>query len=82
MKTVINKLDLTTEIISLIKAKEISELEKSETKRKKSKLKGIDKLYDANFAGTSKSPECSLILTEGDSAKTMAISGLSAIKNL
>ena len=80
MKNVIDKLDLTTEIISLIKAKEISELEKSESKRKKSKLKGIDKLYDANFAGTSKSPECSLILTEGDSAKTMAISGLSAIK--
>ena len=80
MKDVIDKLDLTTEIISLIKAKELSELEKNETKRKKNKLKGINKLYDANFAGTSKSIECSLILTEGDSAKTMAISGLSAIK--
>ncbi len=80
MKDIIDKLDLTTEIISLIKAKELSELEKNETKRKKNKLKGINKLYDANFAGTSKSIECSLILTEGDSAKTMAISGLSAIK--
>tara|TARA_X000000950_G_scaffold56161_1_gene67482 strand:+ start:134 stop:3367 length:3234 start_codon:yes stop_codon:yes gene_type:complete len=80
MKDVIDKLDLTTEIISLIKAKELSELEKNETKRKKNKLKGINKLYDANFAGTSKSIDCSLILTEGDSAKTMAISGLSAIK--
>jgi DNA topoisomerase-2 len=80
MKDIIDKLDLTTEIISLIKAKELSELEKNETKRKKSKLKGINKLYDANYAGTSKSNECSLVLTEGDSAKTMAISGLSAIK--
>ena len=80
MKNIIDKLDLTTEIISLIKAKEFSDLEKHETKRKKSKLKGINKLYDANYAGTNKSIDCSLILTEGDSAKTMAISGLSAIK--
>lgn len=80
MKSMIDRLDLTTEIISLIKAKELSELEKNETKRKKTKLKGVNKLYDANYAGTSKSNECSLILTEGDSAKTMAISGLSAIK--
>lgn len=80
MKNIIDKLDLTTEIISLIKAKQLSELEKNETKRKKSKLKGINKLYDANYAGTSRSAECSLVLTEGDSAKTMAISGLSAIK--
>ena len=34
MKDVIDKLDLTTEIISLIKAKQLSELEKNETKRK------------------------------------------------
>jgi len=80
MKNVINKLDLTTEIISLIKAKETMMLEKSDSKRKKSKLKDIPKLYDANYAGTSKSSLCTLILTEGDSAKTMAISGLSAIK--
>ena len=80
MKNIIDKLDLTTEIISLIKAKQLSELEKNESKRKKSKLKGIIKLYDANYAGTSKSSECSLVLTEGDSAKTMAISGMSAIK--
>ena len=80
MKNIIDKLDLTTEIISLIKAKQLSELEKNESKRKKSKLKGIIKLYDANYAGTSKSADCSLVLTEGDSAKTMAISGMSAIK--
>jgi DNA topoisomerase-2 len=48
---------------------------------KKSKIKGIPKLEDANFAGTKKSNECTLILTEGDSAKATAISGISAIKN-
>jgi DNA topoisomerase-2 len=39
----------------------------------------VPKLDDANFAGTKQSSECTLILTEGDSAKTMAISGLSVI---
>lgn len=42
-------------------------------------VSGIPKLEDANDAGTSKSLECTLILTEGDSAKTMAVSGLAAI---
>lgn len=46
---------------------------------KKSVLKGVEKLNDANFAGTKNSHMCTLILTEGDSAKSMAISGLSAI---
>jgi len=39
----------------------------------------IPKLDDANLAGTKSSESCTLILTEGDSAKTMAISGLSVI---
>ena len=34
------------------------------------------KLDDANWAGTKKSDQCVLILTEGDSAKTMTASGL------
>jgi DNA topoisomerase-2 len=44
---------------------------------KKSKIKFIPKLEDANFAGTKKSLECTLILTEGDSAKSTALAGLS-----
>lgn len=39
----------------------------------------VPKLDDANFAGTKHSQECTLILTEGDSAKTMAIAGLSVV---
>jgi DNA gyrase/topoisomerase IV subunit B len=42
-------------------------------------IRGIPKLDDANWAGTSKSPECTLILTEGDSAKALIISGLSVV---
>merc|ERR1719215_1208266 len=40
---------------------------------------GIPKLEDANDAGGKNSKECSLILTEGDSAKALAVAGLSVI---
>lgn len=43
------------------------------------RLTGIPKLEDANDAGGKLSSECSLILTEGDSAKALAVSGLSVI---
>ncbi|XP_058060670.1 DNA topoisomerase 2 [Anopheles bellator] len=46
---------------------------------KKSKIKGIPKLEDANDAGTRNSLNCTLILTEGDSAKTLAVSGLGVV---
>jgi len=42
-------------------------------------LRGITKLEDALWAGTAKSKECTLILTEGDSAATSAISGLKEV---
>ncbi|KAJ3160651.1 DNA topoisomerase 2 [Geranomyces michiganensis] len=46
---------------------------------KKSRIRGHAKLEDANNAGTKFAKDCTLILTEGDSAKTLAISGLSVI---
>ncbi len=46
---------------------------------KKTKLKGIAKLDDANDAGSAKSRDCTLILTEGDSAKTLAVSGIGIV---
>lgn len=46
---------------------------------KHTKLKGIPKLDDANDAGSKNSIDCTLILTEGDSAKTLAVSGLSVV---
>lgn len=39
----------------------------------------IPKLEDAHFAGTKKSKDCVLIITEGDSAKTFAMQGRSII---
>jgi DNA topoisomerase-2 len=46
---------------------------------KKGKLRDIPKLDDANWAGTRRSDQCTIILTEGDSAKSMAIAGLSVV---
>jgi hypothetical protein len=44
-----------------------------------SRTQGIAKLEDANDAGTKNSRRCTLILTEGDSAKTLAVAGLGVI---
>ena len=40
-------------------------------------IRGIPKLIDANFAGTDKSAQCTIIFCEGDSAKAGIVSGLS-----
>ena len=58
---------------------ENSKLGKKTDGTKKESIRGIKKLDDANFAGTKQSAKCILILTEGDSAKATAISGLSVV---
>lgn len=48
--------------------------------KKSRKIVGIPKLSDANKAGSRKyAKKCTLILTEGDSAKATAIAGLSVV---
>lgn len=74
----IYKMGITERILEL-SAKEEDKNTKKTDGKKKQNLRGIPKLDDANWAGTSKSNECILILTEGDSAKSMAISGLSEV---
>ncbi|TFY75740.1 hypothetical protein EWM64_g8272 [Hericium alpestre] len=46
---------------------------------KRSRLTGITKLADANNAGTRQAKDCTLILTEGDSAKALAVAGLGVV---
>lgn len=75
--TKLSKCGIVEEIIAFAKHKETRELKATDGK-KKSRVK-VQKLDDANWAGTSKSEQCTLILTEGDSAKTFAISGLSVV---
>ena len=55
-------------------------LKKLNGKNKKSvRLLGIEKLDDANLAGTRNSDKCTLILTEGDSAKSLAMAGIEVV---
>ena len=72
------KTSIQTELMALSKFREMKELKKTDGSRK-SKITGIPKLDDANKAGTSHSGKCTLIVTEGDSAKTLAIAGLSVV---
>ena len=72
------KTGILEEVESFAQFKEKKELKKTDGKVKK-RLVGIPKLEDANFAGTKKSEQTRLILTEGDSAKAFAMSGLSII---
>ncbi|KAH9314762.1 hypothetical protein KI387_023389, partial [Taxus chinensis] len=46
---------------------------------KKGKLIDVPKLDDANQAGGKNSDQCTLILTEGDSAKALAVAGISIV---
>lgn len=80
-KAFINKLaraGLVDAVLSWAKYKQSTEL-KRKGGTKKLKLTGIPKLDDANYAGGARADKCTLILTEGDSAKSLAISGLSVV---
>jgi len=73
------KLGIVDTVIQIAKAKEMTKLAKNTAGQKKSKLTGIPKLEDANEAGTRNSERCTLVLTEGDSAKALAMSGLAVL---
>jgi len=66
------------DLVALGAAKIDKELKKTDGS-KKSRITGVPKLDDANWAGTHRSTECTLIITEGDSAKALAIAGLSVV---
>ncbi|XP_058140209.1 DNA topoisomerase 2-alpha isoform X1 [Dasypus novemcinctus] len=66
-------------ILNWVKFKAQVQLNKKCSAVKHNRIKGIPKLDDANDAGGRNSTECTLILTEGDSAKTLAVSGLGVV---
>ena len=73
----ISKMGIINSILSLAEAKEKKSMSKTDGKKINRII--VPKLDDANKAGTKESNKCVLILTEGDSAKTTAISGLSIV---
>ena len=72
------KSGLTEYVTEYLKNKEKDVLNESDGK-KVNRVKGLPKLHDAKWAGTKKSSECLLIVTEGDSALTFALSAMSVI---
>jgi DNA topoisomerase-2 len=62
---------------SLTEAKENKMAKKTDGSKTKN-VRGIANFIDANFSGTTKSPECTLILCEGLSALSGIVSGLSS----
>lgn len=66
-------------VLTWAKFKAEAQMDKKCSGKKQTKLKGIAKLEDANDAGTKNSINCTLILTEGDSAKSLAVSGLGVV---
>jgi len=74
MLTKFSKSGILNQVVNLIKLKEQAILKKTDGK-KVTNIKGIPKLEDANKAGGKDSHKCKLILTEGDSAKALAMSG-------
>jgi DNA topoisomerase-2 len=72
----IAKMGVMAAACALTEVKENKAAKKTDGSKSKS-IRGIPKLIDANFAGTSKSDKCILILCEGDSAKAGIVSGLS-----
>ncbi|GLJ53318.1 hypothetical protein SUGI_1136920 [Cryptomeria japonica] len=65
-------------ILAWVDFKQKNELKKSEGTKKKDRH-DIPKLEDANKVGEKESEKCNLILTEGDSAKALALAGKTVV---
>lgn len=74
----LTKTGIVEEVVNFAKFKANAEVNKLGG-NKRAKLIGLHKLVDAHWAGTRKSQLCTLILTEGDSAKSYAIAGTEII---
>jgi len=71
--------DILTHITLSAMAKEKAKMTKVLSGKKQSRLLGIFKLEDANWAGTKNGDQCTLIITEGDSAKSLAMAGIEIV---
>ena len=73
----IAKMGVMDAACALTEVKENKAAKKNDGSKVKN-IRGIHKLIDANWAGTPKSNECTIIFCEGDSAKAGIVSGLSS----
>ncbi|CAL5346686.1 unnamed protein product [Camellia sinensis] len=74
----VSKSGIVESLLSWADFKQSKDLKKTDgTKRQR--ITGITKLEDANDAGGKSSDKCTLILTEGVSAKALAMAGISVV---
>jgi DNA topoisomerase-2 len=72
----ISKMGVIEAACALTEVKETKAAKKTDGSKTRT-IRGIPKLVDANWAGTTKASQCTLMLCEGDSAKAGIVSGLS-----
>jgi len=81
LEKVVKQTGIVDRVLSWSRFQESQVLAKS-LNSNSSRRVAIPKLNDANYAGKlPNSKDCTLILTEGDSAKALAVAGIGAIKN-
>ncbi|KAJ3363539.1 DNA topoisomerase 2 [Kappamyces sp. JEL0680] len=78
MKKVL-KSGVVDSVLQYAKFKQDQLMKKTDGSGKRVRISGLAKLDDANNAGGRNASQCTLILTEGDSAKSLAVSGLSVV---
>ncbi|THH17199.1 hypothetical protein EW146_g3569 [Bondarzewia mesenterica] len=74
----VQKSSIVERVLNWAKFRADQEIKKTDGS-KRSRLTGLPKLADANNAGTRNASKCTLILTEGDSAKALAVAGLGVV---
>ncbi|KAH7884005.1 DNA topoisomerase [Phlebopus sp. FC_14] len=74
----VQKSSIIDNILNWAKFKADQQIKKTDG-TKRNRLTGMTKLSDANNAGTKNAGKCTLILTEGDSAKALAVAGLGVV---
>jgi DNA topoisomerase II len=79
LKDVTAGTNVVDRVLQFAKYKATAELQRAGGGKRMARFVGLPKLDDANFAGTARGADCTLILTEGDSAKSLAIAGLSVV---
>lgn len=72
------KSGIVENVLSFAKFKQDQALKRTDG-AKRMRVSGIAKLEDANGAGGRNARDCTLIITEGDSAKALAVSGLGVV---
>ena len=78
LKCIVEKMEIIDYIKDILLQKNMKSLQRG-LNTKKNRLFGIPKLEDANNAGTKKSKDTMLFITEGDSAASMVRAGLSVL---